>query len=347
MSNKSTSGCQSIHRRWYLIGSLGFIVALVLFFVLPYFVSSSSEDFIVRIPKNATLDNVKDSISKYAGDDYASKTVFVMGMMSSDISDRTGLYTIRKDFSPIKAARILCRGAQTPVKLVFNGARTVDDLSSFFSSKLDIEKAEILSAFSNREFLDRYGLTPETAISIFLEDTFEFYWSADVADVFGKFAENYSDFWNQSRIEKSERLGLTPTEVTIVASITDEESNKSDEKDEIGRLYINRLNKGMKLQADPTVKYAVGDFTIRRITKNHLSVESPYNTYRVKGLPPGPIRTTRKQTIDAILNSEPSDYIFMCAKEDFSGYHNFASTYEEHLKNAKKYQEELNRRGIK
>ena len=133
----------------------------------------------------------------------------------------------------------------------------------------------------------------------------------------------------------------------IVASIVDEETNKADEKGKIGRLYINRLNKGMKLQADPTVKFALGDFSLRRIRKNHLSVNSPYNTYRNTGLPPGPIRTTSVATIDRILDSEPSDHIYMCAKEDFSGYHNFAASYSEHMANARKYQQALNKRGIK
>ncbi|MDE5675491.1 MAG: endolytic transglycosylase MltG, partial [Muribaculaceae bacterium] len=151
----------------------------------------------------------------------------------------------------------------------------------------------------------------------------------------------------EERIQKAKDLGLTPAQLMTIASIVDEETNKLDEKDEIGRLYINRYLKGMKLQADPTVKYAVGDFSLRRILNTHLKTSSPYNTYLNTGLPPGPIRTTSVATIDQILNSKPSDAIYMCAKEDFSGYHNFAATYKEHLANAKRYQAALNRRGIK
>ena len=133
----------------------------------------------------------------------------------------------------------------------------------------------------------------------------------------------------------------------IICSIVDEESNAKSEKGTIGRLYINRLKKGMKLQADPTVRFALNDFTIRRVTRNHLTVDSPYNTYQVEGLPPGPIRTTSVETIDAVLNSQPNDYLYMCAKEDFSGTHNFAADYATHQENARRYQNALNERGIK
>ena len=162
-----------------------------------------------------------------------------------------------------------------------------------------------------------------------------------------KIGENYRKVWNTSRMDKAKQLGLSPSDIMIIASIVDEETAKEEDKGKIGRLYINRIKKGMKLQADPTVKYAVGDFSLRRIRGEHLKKESPFNTYLHTGLPPAPIKTTSVATIDSILNSKPNDYLYMCAKDDFSGYHAFASTYQDHLKNARADQRALNKRGIK
>ena len=172
-------------------------------------------------------------------------------------------------------------------------------------------------------------------------------WSGTPEKIIEKIGKNYSNVWNDERRKKAASLGMTPQQVMILASIVDEETNAASEKGTIGRLYINRLDKGMRLQADPTVKYAIGDFEKKRITKQDLQFESPYNTYRNGGLPPGPIRTTSKRTIDAILDSKPHRYLYMCAREDFSGRHNFAETYGDHTRNALRYQHALDERGIK
>ncbi|MDE6007603.1 MAG: endolytic transglycosylase MltG, partial [Muribaculaceae bacterium] len=213
--------------------------------------------------------------------------------------------------------------------------------------RLDFSAEEFMETVADESLMEEYGLDPEQALSLFIDDSYQVYWSGTPRDLIKKVGAHYKEVWNEERRKKAEDLGLTPADVMTICSIVDEETNKIDEKGTVGRLYINRLQSGMKLQADPTVRYAVGDFTIKRVTGTHLKTESPFNTYLHAGVPPGPIRTTSVATIDAVLNSEPHDYIYMCAKEDFSGYHNFAATYSEHLDNARRYQKALDELGIK
>ena len=193
---------------------------------------------------------------------------------------------------------------------------------------------------------DKDGFSKEQFAYMFLPDTYQFYWTTSVDDFLTRMKREYDKFWTEDRIKKAEKMGLTPNEVSIIASIAEEETNNVKERGVVGRLYINRVQKNMPLQADPTVKFALQDFSLRRIKSEHLKVNSPYNTYKNTGLPPGPIRIPNKTTIDSILDSEPHDFIYMCAKEDFSGLHNFATNYKEHQQNATKYRNALNRRKI-
>ena len=247
--------------------------------------------------------------------------------------------------SPLDAARRLTSGPQEPLTITINGFRLLPVLEEKVAARFDFSKDSIASVLPDPEVLKEYGLTPEQALGLFINDSYQFFWNASPAEVVKKIGSNFNEVWTPERQAKAKTLGLTPPDVMTLASIVDEESNKLDEKGAIGRLYINRLQRGMKLEADPTVRYAGGDFTVKRIVRPK-EVQGAYNTYLHPGLPPGPIRTTSVATIDAILNSEPHDYIFMCAKEDFSGYHNFASTYSEHQANARRYKRELDRRGI-
>ncbi|MDE6683040.1 MAG: endolytic transglycosylase MltG, partial [Muribaculaceae bacterium] len=242
--------------------------------------------------------------------------------------------------------RRLTHGAQTPVKITINGFRSLDNLTSRISAKLDFPADSLRKILADPEVMSPYGLTPDQALALFVDDTYELYWTASPEDVVKKIGANYLSLWNDKRRNRATILGLSPAQVMTICSIVDEETNAESEKGTIGRLYINRLNRGMKLQADPTVRFALDDFSIRRVKGEHLKADSPYNTYRYPGLPPGPIRTTGKTTIDLVLDSPANDYIFMCAKEDFSGTHNFASNYAEHQENARKYQKALDARGI-
>ena len=332
-------------KKWLILTALLAVVGVV---ALGYVLANGADDdVIIKIPRDAKMENVEDSIAKYLGEEYASMVVGVMKTQKVDLSERKGAYKITKGMNPAKAARVLTHGGQTGVKLVLRHFRTKDQLAEFLDAKLDMTKKEFLNAFNDRDIQATYKLKPEEMIALFMEDTYEVYWSITPEDLIDKMARYYLKFWNESRTDDADDLGLSPIEMMTLCSIVDEETSKVDEKGKIGRLYINRLNKGMKLQADPTAKFASKNFGLRRITSKQTKLRSPYNTYYVKGLPPGPIGTTSKQTINAVLDSDDSDYLYMCAKEDFSGYHNFAVTYEEHQANARRYQKALNERGIK
>lgn len=195
--------------------------------------------------------------------------------------------------------------------------------------------------------MSQYGLNAATAVSLFIPNTYEVYWNISTDGLFQRMYKEYRHFWNEHRTAQAKRLGLTPAEVATVASIIEEESNRQEDYPIIAGLYLNRLKKGMPLQACPTVKYALQDFGLRRILTKHLQVESPYNTYKYAGLPPGPIRIPRAATMDAVLNSKKHNYLYMCASTAFDGTHHFSSTYAEHARYARHYQAELNKRKIK
>ena len=322
------------------------MIILAAISIVPMMTSGAEREAIIRIPAKATEKNLNDTLSKYFGDSYAEKVVKLMKLRHIDLSSRHGAYLIPEGTSPFRAMRKLGRGAQSPIKLTINGFRGLPLMADRMSRKIDSSSQTLLRQFTDPSALSSYNLTPEQALALFLDDTYEVYWTTTPQELMKKIGDHYDSVWNTERRKKAEALGLTPEEVITIASIVDEETNKKDEKGRVGRLYINRLHKGMRLQADPTVRFALQDFTIKRVKGEHLNVDSPYNTYRVTGLPPGPIRTTSVETIDLILNSTPSEDLYMCAREDFSGYHNFATNYGDHVQNALRYQHALDMKGI-
>ena len=242
-------------------------------------------------------------------------------------------------------ARRLVRRRQTPVKLTFNNIRTRAQLSERVAATMEFDAGDFNDAMA--KVLPEAGFKPEEYIAAFLPDTYEFYWTTPAEDVVGRLLDHRNAFWNDERRAQAAALGLNPVKVATICSIAEEETNNVEERSTVGRLYLNRVRKGMRLQADPTVKFAVGDFSLRRILGKHLAVESPYNTYRVSGLPPGPIRMPERRTMENFLAARDNDYLYMCAKEDFSGRHNFARDFATHKANARRYQQALNARGIK
>lgn len=289
------------------------------------------------------ITSASDSLRLTLGEKFGSRVLSVLDLTSR--SPRPGAYLIKPGEKAWQVARKLSRGNQTPVKLTFNNIRTLPQFIERVSSVMAFSPSDLEEALDS--ILPEAGFSRPTYLSAVLPDSYEFYWTASAPTVVNRLLSHRNNFWNDSRRAKAKNLGLNPVKVSIIASIAEEESAKRDERGTIGRLYINRLDRGMKLQADPTVKYATGNFALRRITNAHLSTPSPYNTYLHEGLPPGPIRMPEAATIDAILDSRPNNYLYMCAKEDFSGYHNFAPDFATHQANARRYHSALNARGIR
>jgi len=238
-------------------------------------------------------------------------------------------------------------GYQEPVKLRFSNIRLKEDLAGVLAKNFQADSAQFSAFLNNEAVAEQYGFTSDNFYTMFIPNTYELYWNTSPDKVIERLHEEYTKFWTPERLEKAKALNLTPQQVSILASIVRGEALHNDEMPMIAELYLNRLKKGMLLQADPTVIYANNDFTIRRVLNKHLTIDNPYNTYRYKGLPPGPINMPPIVAIDAVLNPAKHDYIYMCAKEDFSGYHAFAETMSEHLVNARKFQKALDDRNIK
>ena len=267
---------------------------------------------------------------------------------------RTGRYAIHPGDGALKIWRHLKNGLQEPVNLTIPSVRTLDKLAGEVGKRLMIDSATLYKALTNEEMCKKYGYDTATIACMFIPNTYDLYWNTSVEKFFDRMQKESKKFWNFERTEKAKNMNLTPNEVITLASIVDEETANNAEKPMVAGMYYNRLKlrdaeypNGMPLQADPTIKFAWKKFELKRIYNNLLYIDSPYNTYKNTGLPPGPIRIPSVAGIDAVLNHVHHDYLYMCAKEDFSGTHNFAKTYQEHLQNAAKYSKALNDRGIK
>lgn len=298
------------------------------------------------IKTGATLDDVFTEIKgKQIVKNEAS---FLEAAGKMDLADRVkpGRYTLQKGMTNRSLINMIKAGNQEPVKLKFQNIRRKEEFSGFLSDNLEPDSLAFISLLDSAAFVEKQGFTTDNIYSMFIPNTYEMYWNTSADDFFTKMKAEYDKFWTSARKAKADALNLTPVQVSILASVVDAEAIFDKEMPIIAGLYLNRLQKGILLQADPTVIFANGDFTVKRVTYDLLRKESKYNTYKYAGLPPGPIMMPSINAIDAVLNREKNDYIYMCAKEDFSGYHNFAVTKAEHERNAKKYRDALNKRQI-
>lgn len=304
------------------------------------------DPFYLHIPTGAGWEEVSDSISRYNLAKNPRSLDWVAHKKNYPDKVRPGRYKVTNGMSNTAFINMLRSGTQEPVNVVINIARTPEDLARRLSQQIEPSTGELLERMQDESYLAEFGFTRQTVLGMFLPNTYEFWWNTTPDAFFKRMYREYEKFWNNGRTAKAGKAGLTRNEVITLASILINETNMEDEYRRIAGLYINRLNRGMRLQADPTVKFALGDFERKRILKKDTQVESPYNTYLHEGLPPGPIALPTIKAIDAVLDHEQHEYLFFCAREDFSGHHNFARTLDQHNKNARSYQKALNRRNI-
>ena len=298
------------------------------------------------IPEGATFDQVSDTLQ--ANDILLNYKAFRWVSKKKNYPEavETGRYLFKKGMNTNQIVNKLRAGEQDPLNVTFNNARFEEDLAGKVSHYIQADSVSILRLFRDEKKIREFGFTSETFKAMFIPNTYEFYWTTTAEEFALRMKREYERFWKDTRRQKAEALGLSPVEVTILASIVQEETAKSDELKRIAGLYMNRLKRGMLLQADPTVKYAVGDFSLRRVLNAHLEIDSPYNTYKYTGLPPGPVNFPEIAALDAVLDHEQHDFLYMVAREDLSGYHYFSKTLEEHNRYAARYRAALNERKI-
>ncbi|MBQ7812797.1 MAG: endolytic transglycosylase MltG [Bacteroidales bacterium] len=300
--------------------------------------------YVLYVRPDMTAEQVKDSLAAGAGVLRPRSIDRTFRKMEVEAKMKPGRYVIEPSASSIYVARMLVYGWQTPQNLTLSGTiRSKGSIAKKISTQMMVDSAAMDKALNDTAFLAGYGFTPENVFALFLPDTYQMYWTASVEDIFGRFRKEYDAFWNSDRLAKAEALNLTPMQVSIMASIVNGETLQAAEYPVIAGVYLNRYRKGMKLQADPTVAFCF-DYTLDRILKKHLTVDSPYNTYKYKGLPPAPINVPPKACIDGVLNPDRHGYLYFCASPDFNGTHRFAVSYNEHLRNAREFQRALTAR---
>jgi UPF0755 protein len=306
----------------------------------------SGKETYLYVKTGATLDDLyKEIKNKDLLKDMGS---FSQAAAKMDLAQRLkpGRYKLSKGMTNRSLINMIKAGNQEPVKLKFHNIRKKEDFAGYLAKNLEADSAAFIKVLDSAALIEKYGFTPENSYTMFIPNTYDMYWNTSPLEFFTRMQKEYDKFWTAERKQKAAALKLSPQQVTVLASIVDGEALYDKEMPIIAGLYLNRLNRGILLQADPTVIFANNDFTVKRVTNALLRVDSKYNTYKYAGLPPGPIMMPSISAIDAVLNHDNNNYIYMCAKEDFSGYHAFAETKAEHEINANKYRAALNKRNI-
>lgn len=303
-------------------------------------INNSGKKFLY-IRTNSSYQQVKDSLVKnnFVHGDFWFDKISLYADYPKKI--KPGKYKITEGMSLYHLLKMLRNGRQVPVNLVITKLRTKEDLSKKIANNFEVDSLTAINFLNNNDSLKQFEVDTNTVMTDVIPDSYIYNWNTSMGNIFKKFYLRKQRFWNHERLELAAKLNFTPKEIYTIASLVEEETNKQDDKGKIASVYINRLKKRMKLAADPTVKFAMKNFELKRIYQKYLSFPSPYNTYLNKGLPPGPICTPSIKTIDAVLNAPETNYLFFVARSDFSGFSDFASNYEQHLANAKSYQQAL------
>ena len=336
-------------RNIFIIGMVVMTILMSSFFFYFYQVLYTpnflveQENRYLYIPTGATFEDVQ----RIVYDEKFVNEPISFGLLSKfmdyDELVKPGKYLIEKNSTNLTVIRKLRAGDQVPVRITFSTARTLEDVAEKLTANLEMSAAEFLKYITKPGIPGKYGFDQETFRCMFIPNTYEVYWTIKPDELTDRMSREYKKFWNEERKAKAAQIGLTPVEVCILASIVQGEVVHEDEAPQVAGLYINRLQRGMLLQADPTLIYAIGDFTINRVLNEDKQIDSPYNTYKYAGLPPGPINFPSITMVDAVLNYDKHKYIYMCAKDDFSGYHHFSTNLREHNTYARRYQRALNK----
>ncbi len=337
--------------RWtgfFLISSSALLVIslLILFQLYRKVIASNillpeNETFYLFIPTGSGIGEVRDLLVESGVIRNMDTFDWVAERKNYPNHVRPGRYRVRSGMNNNNLVNMLRSGAQEPVQLIFNSVRTLEELCGIVAEQIEADSLEILNQLRNESYISQFGFNQYTLMGMFIPNTYEVYWNSSADQFIQRMDREYRRFWTEERKRKAEMLGLTTHEVSTLASIIDEETNKDDEKPIIAGVYLNRLTRRIPLQACPTLRFATGDYTIRRVLLEHMEIVSPFNTYKYRGLPPGPINIPSIAGIDAVLNAEKHNYYYFSAKEDMSGYHYFSKTLAEHNRRARLYQEVL------
>jgi UPF0755 protein len=334
---------------YFLIGA-GILILVILFVIYTNLFSTGvipdNKNQVIYIPTGSSYNQVLDSLKSNLTIKNLKVLKWIAEKKGYQDKIKPGRYVIDKSLSYNSLINILRSGRQSPVRITFNNVRTLNQIAGKIGRQLEADSAEIMDFLSDDSNYIRDGFKKENIIALFIPDTYEFYWNTNAEELYARMLKEYRLFWNDQRLSKANEKGLDPKEVSILASIIDDEVAKPEEKPRIAGVYLNRLTRGMPLQACPTIKFALNDFSITRVLKKYLTVDSPYNTYKHTGFPPGPIGCATIQGIDAVLNAEKHDYLYFAARSDFSGFHNYSRTLSEHNRYALLYQKELDKRKI-
>ena len=335
--------------RWSALAIVLLLLLLGGAFGLPLLrnVSSTNEPVLIYLDQDDNFDSLTVKIKATGKAEMNRGMRLAAQLLQYEDRVRPGCYDVGSGQCAWNVIRRLRAGDQFPIRLTIPQTWTKEQLAARLSRQLMADSASLASLFNDPEALKAYETRPEMLVSLFVPDTYEVYWTITPEALLKRMAKEYKAYWTAERKALAEQQGLTPDEVAVLASIVDKETTNVDEMPMVAGMYLNRLRTNMPLQADPTVKFALGNFALRRLYNSHLACDNPYNTYKYTGLPPGPICVPSPQAINAVLHPAQHNYLYMCAKEDFSSAHNFAATYAEHLANARRYQQALNQRNIK